>query len=109
MNIIDNMPDDLSEELIETLLEKDNLRIERIVSRGHVSSEWYDQDSDEFVLLVQGEAKLLFEQGNREVYLRAGDYIFIPAHERHKVTWTPPTSNTIWFAVHYGDQNYNIT
>ncbi len=101
MNIIDNIPDDLPEELIEILAQKENVRIERIVSRGHISPQWYDQQDDEFVLIVQGEAKLIFEDDDEEIYLKQGDYIIIPAHRRHKVVWTPPTSDTIWLAVHY--------
>ncbi len=101
MNIRDNIPKDLTRELIEILFQKENVRIERIVSRGHVSSEWYDQDGDEFVVLVQGEATLLFEKGDRVIHLQSGDHILIPARERHKVTWTPPKIDTIWLAVHF--------
>ncbi|MBN1587264.1 MAG: phosphoribosylaminoimidazole carboxylase [Candidatus Omnitrophica bacterium] len=92
-----------SEELIEVLAEGKNVRIERIVSRGHASPPdfWYDQDTHEFVLLVQGEARLVFEEGPELVYLKAGDFLDIPAHRKHRVDWTLPDQDTVWLAVHY--------
>lgn len=102
-NIFDNIPAILPEELFESLVKQKNLKIERIVSRGHSTNkgEWYDQPWDEWVLLLQGEAVLSYENG-LEVAMKAGDYINIPAHIRHRVDWTPPESDTIWLAIHYG-------
>ena len=33
--------------------------------------------------------------------LRPGDYVEIPAHARHRVTWTDPDQATVWLAIHY--------
>lgn len=101
-NIFKNIPKQLKEELFEELLCRDGLKIERIVSNGHISpeNEWYDQDNNEWVILLQGEAILSFESGE-DVKLESGDYINIPAHTRHKVSWTTPQSKTIWLALHY--------
>ena len=101
-NIFEAIPENLKEELFEELITKDSLKIERIVSYGHTTTEfdWYDQTSDEWVILLKGEAVLSFEYDD-DVRLKAGDYLNIPAHTKHRVTWTQPDEETIWLAVHY--------
>jgi cupin 2 domain-containing protein len=101
-NLFSEIPKQLQEELFECILKKDNIVIERIVSNGHVTpaGQWYDQAGDEWVILLQGQAKLLFEKNQRLVRLTPGDYLLIPAHTRHRVEWTLPDFNTIWLAVH---------
>ena len=102
-NLLADVPAVLPEELFEILLEAGNVRIERIVSRGHCSSPgfWYDQPQSEWVLVVSGAARLVIE-GGEPLELRAGSYVNIPAHTRHRVEWTDPEQPTIWLAVHYG-------
>jgi len=111
---VDNIFDDLpsaptKQELFNTLAssslpgrKQGDVKIERIVSFGHQNppDQWYDQSRDEWVMLVQGEAVLVFEQGN-EIRLRPGDHVLIPAHRRHRVAWTTPEQPTIWLAVHF--------
>lgn len=77
------------------------MHIERIISKGHSTpeGEWYDQDQDEWVLLLQGKAVLSFED-NSTINLASGDYLYIPAHERHRVEWTDPNGDCIWLAIH---------
>jgi cupin 2 domain-containing protein len=101
-NIFDNIPECLDSELFEELIQNDKLKIERIISRGHNSlkSSWYDQDKNEWVMLLKGEAVLLFEDKS-SIKLKEGDFINIPAHKKHKVKWTAPNIETIWLAVHY--------
>jgi cupin 2 domain-containing protein len=101
-NFFAGVPTELPEELFETLLEAGNVRIERIVSRGHCSPPgfWYDQPRSEWVLVVAGAARLVIE-GREPLELRAGSYVNIPAHTRHRVVWTDPQQPTIWLAVHY--------
>lgn len=101
-NLLTDIPTSLPEELIQTILDKPSLRIERIVSHGHASPEgfWYDQDQSEFVVLLQGAARLRFE--DEFVEMKTGSFINIPAHRRHRVEWTDPQQPTIWLAVHYG-------
>ena len=50
----------LPDEVVDLLVEHPGLRIERIVSTGQATPEgqWYDQDSDELVLVVDGTARL---------------------------------------------------
>lgn len=89
-------------EVFEDIVRSPTVRIERIVSKGHTSPEtgWYDQDENEWVMVVKGRATLEFEDGSR-CEMSAGDYVNIPAHIRHKVAWTDPDDITIWLAVFY--------
>ena len=101
-NIFESIPDNLDEEIFELLVQSENVKIERIISRGHRSPEsgWYDQEQNEWVIVLKGEAIISFENGE-EVNLKAGSHINIPAHKRHKVSWTTPEAETIWLAIHY--------
>jgi len=102
-NLFQDIPASLPAELIETIAQSDTMRIERIVSRGHASDPdvWYDQDTHEFVLLLQGQANLQFAQDDGILTLKPGDYLIIPAHQRHRVDWTDPEHDTVWLTVHY--------
>jgi cupin 2 domain-containing protein len=101
-NIFANIPAIIPEERFENLLAREKLKIERIISHGHATptGEWYDQVWDEWVLLLQGTAKLGYADG-KIIEMQMGDYVFIPAHTRHRVEWTQPDSNTIWLAIHF--------
>ncbi|MFP2768120.1 cupin domain-containing protein [Oceanisphaera sp. KMM 10153] len=101
-NIFDNLPADLSREHFLDLLNTPSVRIERIVSKGHDSPEagWYDQDEDEWVMVLEGEGTLAFE-GGRVVTLSKGGFIHIPAHCRHRVSHTRPDDITVWLAVFF--------
>jgi cupin 2 domain-containing protein len=99
-NIFDNIPDHLPEELFTCLHKHDKVHIERIVSKGHSTpaGQWYDQEQDEWVLVLEGQAVLAYQ--HEKLTLTAGDTVFIPAHTKHRVEWTAPDINTIWLAVH---------
>ena len=102
-NIFD-LPDPLpTDEVFTELVSAEGLRIERIVSSGQTTEtgKWYDQDSDEWVLLIQGVAVLEYENGER-TGLNAGDHVLIPAHVRHRVVFTSEDPPCIWIAV-FGD------
>jgi cupin 2 domain-containing protein len=85
------------------MLTRPGVRIERIVSTGQCSPPdfWYDQDEGEWVLLLQGAARLRFADEAMARVLNAGDFIDIPPHRRHRVEWTDPAQVTIWLAVFY--------
>ena len=92
----------LAEEIVDTLLDWPGIvRIERIVSTGQSTAEgeWYDQESDEWVLLVEGAARLRIEGEDEDRALGEGDWIMLPAHCRHRVTWTQVEPPTVWLAI----------
>ena len=55
-NLFAGLPLRLPDELFTTLLDAASVRIERIVSHGHVLPEgfWYDQDRHEWVIVLRG-------------------------------------------------------
>jgi len=101
-NMFEAIPANLPEEITQTLLDADGLRIERIVSTGQASPDgfWYDQPEHEWVLLLTGSAGLELEgEGIRS--LKAGDFLLLPAHQRHRIAWTDGYTETIWLAVFF--------
>jgi cupin 2 domain-containing protein len=101
-NLFENVPDKCPTEIFETLFEGKDFKAERIISEGQACppGEWYDQDWDEWVVLLQGSAAVLFEEDRDPVTLKPGDYLSIPAHKKHRVEWTDPQQKTIWLAIH---------
>lgn len=91
-------------ERVDNLLVGSDWRVERIVSWGDVTpeGEWYDQETDEWVVVVRGAASLCVEvDGKPRTWgLGPGDSCFLPAHCRHRVGWTAPDEPTVWLAVH---------
>jgi cupin 2 domain-containing protein len=85
------------------LLAMPGLHLERIVSLGQATppGEWLDQERAEWVILLRGAARLLFEGESGARELHPGDYLKISAHCRHRVEWTAPDEPTIWLALHY--------
>lgn len=102
-NLFDGIPAQLEEELVERIAGGEGVRIERIVSRAHASPEgfWYDQDEEEFVVVLKGSACVRFEGDRGEVTLGPGDYLHIPARARHRVEWTDANADTVWLAILY--------
>ncbi len=98
--IADGIPAELPAEHSALLAAGAGVRIERIVSRGQVSPPgfWYEQDEDEWVMVVSGAARLEIE-GQGEIELGPGDWIDLPRRLRHRVSWTDPERDTIWLAV----------
>ena len=86
-NLFSNLPTEISSELIDSLLEKPGIRIERIVSQGQVTAagEWYDQEENEWVIVLRGQARLRLEGDDQMREMRPGDHLNIPAHQRHRV------------------------
>ncbi|PAU80113.1 cupin [Halovibrio salipaludis] len=101
-NLLSSLPQTLGAEAFESIIEASHVRIERIVSRGHTSPDygWYDQEEHEWILVLEGAGTVLFEQGP-EIHLKKGDHLTIPAHARHRVSWTDPETVTVWLAVFY--------
>lgn len=101
-NIFDAIPHDLDAEIFQDIVKNDHVTIERIISKGHTSPEtgWYDQEHNEWVIVLRGAAELQFDDGT-SVKLKSGDFINIAAKRKHKVTWTDPDLETVWLAIHY--------
>ncbi len=107
-NLLAGIPEPLEEEWKETLLSMPGFRIERIVSRGHRSPDgfWYDQEENEWILLLQGSAGLRLEGQKEILVLRPGDSFHIDRRRKHRVEWTDPKKNTVWLAVYYAGSSY---
>ena len=88
-------------EIFEDIIASENILIERIISSGQKTPEgtWLEQERDEWVILLQGEASLSFEDGSR-VDLKPGDYVYIPGNVKHRVDRTSTEPDCIWLAVH---------
>ena len=100
-NIFGNILADSKNEQFYEILKNEKVRIETIVSNGHKSEKdfWYDQDENEFVMLLEGHAIIEFE--DKRVEMVKGDFIDIPKHVKHRVMFTSNTEPTIWLAVFY--------
>ncbi|MCP4204627.1 MAG: cupin domain-containing protein [bacterium] len=101
-NFFKQIPEATESERIETLFESLGFRVERIVSLGQASADgfWYDQPEDEWVMVLEGRARLEIAEPSKIVELAAGDWLSLPANCRHRVTWTDPERPTVWLAVH---------
>ena len=101
-NLFADVPSSLPAELFQTLWQTPQLKLERIVSRGHATppGQWYDQETDEWVVLLKGSAGLWVEGVEEMAELKPGDYVFLPARVRHRVEWTAADDVTVWLALH---------
>lgn len=101
MNIF-ALPETLpEEEVFEQLIPDNGILIERIISTGQASPEgfWFNQDRDEWVVLLRGTAILEWQDGSKKNFT-AGDSLFIPARQLHRVERTSNNPPCIWLAVH---------
>jgi len=100
MNIfeIEKLPDIKEDEIVDILKENENVRIERIISTGQVS-DWMIQERKEYVVLLQGNA--IIEFNDKKVEMKAGDTLFIEKMERHRVGYTSENPCCIWFCIHF--------
>ncbi|MCF8378287.1 MAG: cupin domain-containing protein [Bacteroidales bacterium] len=89
------------QEVISSLLSTEDLEIQRIVTLKPFEKPgiWYNQDKDEWVILLKGKAELEWEQGET-IHLYAGDYIFIPAHKIHRIKRSGKDEICVWLAIH---------
>jgi len=96
-NIYDLPPLPLSAELVTVLHHDAGVRIERIISTGQ-TTDWLDQKETEFVILIQGNAVLAFDD-EREIVMNPGDTLLIEPHQRHRVTFTSTEPPCIWLCI----------
>ena len=83
-------------EIFDSLLNHKNVKIERIISSDKIQDKEYAQEQDEWVILLKGKATLNLAGDMHE--LNEGDYLFIPAKQKHKIVKTE--LGTVWLAVH---------
>ena len=109
-NLLDDLPNELLEEFMETILSGRSFRLERIVSQGHKSPEdfWYEQSEHEWVIVLQGNGVLRFEENHADVSLSPGDHVHIPSGCRHRVESTSIQEKTVWLALFYSDERVAI-
>lgn len=102
-NLFAAVPEALAEEHVSALVVQPGIRIERIVSTGQASPPgfWYDQEEDEWVVLLAGRAAVTFAGEAAPRALEPGSYLHIPAHVRHRVDCTSSTPPAVWLAVHW--------
>ncbi|GAB4233505.1 MAG: cupin domain-containing protein [Methyloligellaceae bacterium] len=102
-NLFEGVPHSGQEELFTQLAGGAGARIERIVSFGQASPRegWYDQQEDEWVVLLRGRARLAFADGRPDLEMGPGDHVLLPALCRHRVAWTSEREPTLWLAVHF--------
>jgi cupin 2 domain-containing protein len=98
-NLFAKLPKGMDREDFLTVFENSSAKIERIVSHSHSSPPgfWYDQDWDEWLIIMRGSATLEFE-GGELVELKEGDYLTVAKHIKHRVVRT--SRQTVWLAVH---------
>jgi cupin 2 domain-containing protein len=97
-NLFRDLPALATGESFEEILASRHVRIERIVSSDRPEPTLYDQDADEWICLLQGEAELWI--AGEIVPLHSGDHRLIPAHTPHRVCRTSTHPPCIWLAVH---------
>jgi len=99
-NLFENLCFDPEEEKIERLFESGRIRVERICSSSQ-SGELYDQEEHEWVILLEGQAGILFVDDGETVSLKGGDHLLIEAHRRHRLTFT--SERCLWLCVFWSD------
>ncbi|QTA84610.1 cupin domain-containing protein [Desulfonema magnum] len=102
-NIFSEIPKHIPDEVFEEIIKTGHCKIERIISKGHSSpaDDWYDQENNEWVIVLRGRAGLVFEGKDEVLVMKPGNYINIPARQKHRVAWTDSDEETIWLAIHY--------
>ncbi len=101
-HLFSNLPSARKKEVFRTLHRTREVRIERIVSRGQSTprGRWLCEPASEWVMVLEGRARLAFRGKRGTADLKAGDYVFIPARTAHRVEWTPGNRRTVWLAFH---------
>jgi cupin 2 domain-containing protein len=99
-SMFDDVPAKLDAEQVTDLVREGGVCIKRIVSTGHATG-WLDPDDEEWVIVLKGAAVLRFEEGNRKLTMRPGDWCYISTGCRHRVEETSDKEPTVWIAVHF--------
>lgn len=83
------------------MVENESVKLEKIISYCQITpkDKWYDQDHDEWVMMLKGNAKLRFKNTGEIIYLKEGDYLTIHSHVKHRVEYT--SKDALWIALHF--------
>jgi cupin 2 domain-containing protein len=100
-NLLAGPPPPLGQERCEALLAGPGWRLERIHSCQAASPEgfWYEQQEHEWVCLLQGSARLRFEDEAASRTLNRGDSLYLAPRRRHRVEASDGEPGTIWLAL----------
>ena len=90
-----NLPK-VDDENFETVLKHKNVEIKTIVSNTLSTPQIFTQESDEWVVVLEGCAKL--EMDGIIHKLKKGDTLFIPANTKHTLLKTKKV--VVWLAVY---------
>jgi cupin 2 domain-containing protein len=82
-------------ETFATLYQNKTIKIEAIRSHLLQPGKIYDQEQDEWVVLIRGNAQLRVE--DKVVGLKEGESIFLPKHTLHQVLST--SIDALWLGV----------
>lgn len=95
------------EEYTETMLSGDNWRLERIISRGHVSPEgfWYEQNEDEWGRGAPRRGRNHVGRRN-EMHVKKRRKRAYSAKCRHRVSRTSENPECIWLCF-FAAENKN--
>jgi cupin 2 domain-containing protein len=99
-SMFNDVPTKLDTELVTNILREGGVCIKRIVSTGH-TTDWLNPDDEKWVIVLKGAALLRFEEGDRKLAMRPGDWCYIPTGCRHRVEETSDKEPTVWIAVHF--------
>ena len=82
----------------ETILRTTHVRIERMVLANDSTPDWSELGIGKWLILLRGSAAIDFhgDIGLRQMYV--GDFVFVPAHQKHRITASSKTP-TVWLAV----------
>jgi len=99
--LVEALPEPAETEDVRIIWQSPNMRVERIVSYGHASEDgfWYDQDEDEWVMVLTGQGVLQIDGEAKPRTLEPGEAMKLPAHTKHRVVSTTADEATVWLAI----------
>ena len=96
INLYDFEVPDLDSEEFKSILNHKNVTIKTIISNTLETPQTFEQDEDEWVVVLQGCAKI--EINGKVHKLQKGDNLFIPAKQKHTLLKTKKI--VIWLAIY---------
>ncbi|HXZ83696.1 MAG TPA: cupin domain-containing protein [Acidimicrobiales bacterium] len=96
-HLVDSSLAPVNGERTDELFQLHGVVIEQILSGELAAPIEFDQDHDEWVVLVDGGAEL--EIDNERLSLDPGDWVFLPWHTPHRLVRANP--GTRWLAIHF--------